>query len=603
MKLAQEEKKKLSKKIKWISVLSVILLAIAFSVSVYIYYQIEPLVAARLKETIRTSTNGLYHITFSKLNINPFTGNVTIRDISFKADPSVYSRFKQDKISPGHLYEIKVKVLKLRRVHPLKVYLKRDLVINSILIENPVVRVYYEKAAEKDSSKVDTRTTWQRLSKYLHSIKVEHVLFKDINFKYIDRHLQKPEINSVKNLSITIKDILIDSLSHLDKSRFYHTKDVLVEIFDNGFSSNDGMYNIRFDKLEMSTLNKYAMVSGLRVIPKYPEIEFSLKWPYKKARYLIGMSEVWLKGIDYKRLTDKRELHASLLQLDNASLDVFMNKQQPKAQGDLGGSFPHLIIDDLRLTSLIDTVRISDSKLSYSEYDPYTRKTGKISFIGLSGQVLNVTNDSLALQKNNWMRASFTGFPYGKGRIDLKMNLNLTSPVQEYNYSGKMHKMQAKYFNQITRPLALLDISSGLADSAIFNINADYRNASGKLIIYYRDLNIGILKLNKNKKLHRSTILSLVANNLLLKEDNPSKGEALRTGRIRYSRPDSVSFYNMIWKSLFTGIKENIGMTAEREKALQMQFESFKQDDDNDEKSREERRLQREERRKRRRNK
>ncbi|MFD2161294.1 hypothetical protein ACFSJU_02760 [Paradesertivirga mongoliensis] len=598
MQTSPEAKKQLAKKIKWISILSAILISIMLCVSVYIYYQIEPLVAARLKETIKTSTNGLYSISFSKLSINPFSGNVTLKNISFKADPAVYERFKRDKISPSHLYEIKVKVLRLKRVHPLKVYLKRDLVINAILVENPSIRVYYEKTFGKDSSKVDTRTTWQRLSKYLHAIKVERVAFRDIDFKYIDRRLQKIEINSVQNLSITIKDILIDSLSHLDKSRLYHTKDVQVEILNNQFTSNDGMYTVKFDKLEMSTFDKYASVSGLQVIPKYPEIEFSLKWPFKKARYRIAVDEARLNGIDYKSLTDKRQLLASSFKLDGAKLDVFMNKQQPKPKGDLGENFPQLLVKSLRLVSVIDTVRIGQSRLTYSEYDPFTAKTGRISFTALNGHILNITNDSAALRKNRWARGKFSAYFYGKGRIDFNINFNLNSPVQEYNYAGKLHKMQAKYFNQITRPLALLDISSGAADSAIFSVKGDYRNALGSMTIFYRDLNIGILKLNRNKRLQRSTILSLVANNLLLKEDNPSKGEPLRTGTIRYTRPDSVSFYSMIWKTLFSGIKENIGMTAEREKALKDQFEKIKQAQP--EKNREVRKLQREERRKRR---
>ena len=356
-----------------------------------------------------------------------------------------------------------------------------------------------------------------------------------------------------------------------------------------------------FDKIEMSTLKKYAMVNVLKVIPNYPEIPFSLKWGYKKARYLVKMNEVWLNGIDYKNLTDKRQLHASSLHLKNASLDVFMNKQLPKASGDLGANFPQLLLRQLRLTSTIDTIKIEKSALSYSEHDPYTAKKGKISFAALSGEIFNVTNDSISLRKNNWAKGKFTSFLYGKGRLDFNMNFNLTSPLMEYNYSGKLHEMQARYFNEITRPLALLEVSSGQAHAVTFSVKADYRNANGTMRTVYDDLNIGILKLNRNKKLQRSTIRSLVANNLLLKEDNPSKGEPLRTGKISYYRPDSISFYSMIWKSVFTGIKENIGMTPEREKDLQMKFKSFKQE--RAEKSKEERRLQREERRKRRKNK
>ncbi|MGV3509164.1 MAG: hypothetical protein ACO1N7_07740 [Sphingobacteriaceae bacterium] len=595
MLITSDEKKKLSKKITWISILLVILLSIVLSISVYIYFQIEPLVASRIKETIKTSTDGLYKISFSNITINPFNGNVILRDIVFKVDLATYKQFKQKGINPNHLYDIRVKSLKVYRVHPLKVYLNRDLVINSIQLENPSIHVYYEKIMRIDSAIINSRTTWQRLSKYLNSIKIGKVFFKEIDFKYIDNRLKKAEINSVKNLSITIDDILIDSLNHNDKTRFYHTKDILVEVFDNQFSSDDNMYTVKFDKLEMSTLNKYALVKGLRIIPKYPELEFSLKWKIKKARYQVDMNEAKLDGIDYKTLTDKRQLHASSLNISNANLEVFMNAQLPKPIGDLGKNFPQLMLKRLRLISTIDTLKIKNSSLSYSEYNPTTAKKGKIAFTALRGELLNITNDSLSLMKNNQAKGKFTAYAYGKGRLDFNINFNLTSPHQEYNYSGKLHKMQARYFNQITRPLALLDINSGLVQSATFNVKADYRKASGSLTLIYNDFNIGILKLNENKKLKKSTLLSLVANNLLLKEDNPTKAEPLRVGKIEFTRPDSVSFYSMIWKSFFTGIKESIGMTAERERSLQKQFEKFKSDNP---RSKTERQLQREERRK-----
>jgi hypothetical protein len=564
------------KKLKWVAFLLIVLLTTVFGILAYFYRKIEPIVATRIKETIHTSTNGLYSISFSDLSINPFTGNVTLQNIRFAANYAVYQRFKREKINPNHLYEVRVKAIRLRKVHPLKVYFRRDLVIRSVLIENPTVRVYYDRTLEKDFSKADTRTAWQKLSKYLKSIKIEQVFFRDIDFKYIDRRLNKPEINGIKNLSITLKDILIDSLSHRDTSRFYSTKDVLVEVLDNEFPSADGMYSVRFDKLEMSTRKKYAFCTGLRVHPKFPDREFTSKFPLRTARYLFASNEIRVNGVDYKNLADNRKLRAGSLTLSGGNLEIFMSKERPKADADLGANFPQLRLQDLRLTSTIDTVEIKESRVVYTEYNPHTGKRGKIEFLALNGQVLNFTNDSLSLLKNNWASCRFTGFPYGKGRLDFNINFNLTSPMQVYNYSGKLHQMQARHFNQITRPLALLDISSGAVKSATFSVNADYRTATGTMTILYQDLNIGILKLNRNKRLQRSTILSIVANNLLLQEDNPSKGEPLRNAAIRFSRPDSISFYGMIWQSLFSGIKGNIGMTPERQLRLQQLLESFK---------------------------
>lgn len=567
---------RLSRKLTWIGVLLIAILSIVLGISVYIYSRIDPLVSMRLKETVKSSTKGLYEISFSKLSINPFNGNVIIKDVALTINSKIYNQFKKDSILPNHLYVIRANTLKLKNVHPLKMYLKKDLVINSIEIEKPIIWVFYDKMSKPDSSKSDPRNAWQRISKYLNSVKIGKVLLKEINFKYIDKDLPKPEINNIKNLSITVSDIFIDSLSHLDKGRFFYTKDVLVEVYDNQFKSDDGMYTVKFDKLELSALHKYALMKGLRILPNYPEIEFSKQWNYKKARYRANLNEIWLRGIDYKTLIATRNLHASSLNIKNTSLDIFMNQQLPKDSGDLGKNFPQKVLKRFRLTTTIDSVKIENSALSYSEYSPASLKTGKVSFTAIRGHFFNITNDSLSLIKNGWARGVFAAYPYGKGRLEVKVNLNLTSPQLEYNYTGKLHRMQAKYFNPITRPLALLNISSGEVDSVQFSVAADYRKASGSMTLAYKDLSIRVLKMSSYNQLKSNTLASLIANNLLLIEDNPSVNEALRTGKIVYTRPDSVSFYNMIWRTLFTGIKENIGMTEERERKLQLQFENFK---------------------------
>jgi hypothetical protein len=68
---------------------------------------------------------------------------------------------------------------------------------------------------------------------------------------------------------------------------------------------------------------------------------------------------------------------------------------------------------------------------------------------------------------------------------------------------------------------------------------------------------------------------SLVANNLLLKEANPSIGEKPRIGYINYTRPDSIAFFGSIWQSLYSGLRETMGLTPEREKKLKDQFKSL----------------------------
>ncbi|MNY54423.1 hypothetical protein D3C86_1902980 [compost metagenome] len=54
--------------------------------------------------------------------------------------------------------------------------------------------------------------------------------------------------------------------------------------------------------------------------------------------------------------------------------------------------------------------------------------------------------------------------------------------------------------------------------------------------------------------------LSFLANNLLIKDANPVKGEPARTADITFQRTPAASFFNLLWKSFFIGMREIVGI-------------------------------------------
>ena len=76
----------------------------------------------------------------------------------------------------------------------------------------------------------------------------------------------------------------------------------------------------------------------------------------------------------------------------------------------------------------------------------------------------------------------------------------------------------------------------------------------------YRDIKISLLKKDKKeKKLDKKGIASLLAN-IVIKDSNPGKGDEPRTVDVHFNRILNKSFFNLLWKSIFTGIKESVGM-------------------------------------------
>ncbi|WP_207533815.1 hypothetical protein [Desertivirga arenae] len=568
---------KFSRRFKVVIGLVLAFLFVLFSALLYLSIKLEPIVAMRLKETVKTSTNGLYSISFSGIHLNPFAGSIKIDNVEFRPNDSTYQKLLKQNLHPTHLYSIRIASLTLKKAHPIQVYFDRELHLKTLHIDRPVVKVYYQNPRNDNNEPEDKRSTWQRLSKYLKVIKMEEIIFDNINFQYIDRSSGKPEIDGVKNLSINIKDLLIDSLSEQDKSRFYFTKEIFVRIKKHEYVSRDKLYNITFNDLSISSSARYALVRGLQISPRYPDMEFYKHVKERKARMHLTLNAAQLLNIDFKRLVTKRQLRASSLTLSNANLNVFLDLRNKRPEYDRGKNFPQLALQRLVLNTTIDTVSILNSAITYSEYTPVTARRGKVFFNKINASIYNFSNDSSNLRKHPWARSKFSMLFYGKSKLSLKLNFNLLSPMYSYNYSGQLSAMNAKNFNLLSRPLALLRINAGKISGASFSVNANYRNAKGKLILKYKDLNIGLLRIDSNKVLHKQMLRSLVANNVLLKEANPSSNGIVRIGQINYSRPDSIAFFGFMWQSIYTGLRETIGLSQEREQELVDQFRSFNQ--------------------------
>ena len=106
--------------------------------------------------------------------------------------------------------------------------------------------------------------------------------------------------------------------------------------------------------------------------------------------------------------------------------------------------------------------------------------------------------------------------------------------------------------------------------------NAD--TATGKVLFLYHDLNVMLLRQDEKNELKRMGFVSILANAMLIVRDNPVFAHAPRLADVAYIRPDNASFIGMIWRSIFAGIKQSIGFSAEVEQQIRLKISNQKQD-------------------------
>ncbi|HJU46074.1 MAG TPA: hypothetical protein VJ647_04775, partial [Chitinophagaceae bacterium] len=63
----------------------------------------------------------------------------------------------------------------------------------------------------------------------------------------------------------------------------------------------------------------------------------------------------------------------------------------------------------------------------------------------------------------------------------------------------------------------------------------------------------------KGDSLHERALFSFIANNFVLKKENPAPGEAVRVERGVHEHEPNRSFFNLVWKTIFSGAAKTVG--------------------------------------------
>ncbi len=353
---------------------------------------------------------------------------------------------------------------------------------------------------------------------------------------------------------------MIDSLSQYDTTRVFHAKNIGFQLSGYKSVTADKMYTIKVDTVRGVVSNKTMLIKGLVLIPMYPDLTFSRKYATQKDRYDLAFKEINFKGVDFIRLHSDGELHAKSVSIGPAKVAIFMNRALPPPSFDKARNYPHNALKRLPIPTLIDTLRLNKIDIAYTEFNPKTSERGTLKLDNLSGNILNVTNDSLRLTTNSHAYANLSTSVMGAGKMHVKIDLNLRDKAASFSYVGHMGNLNLQVLNPLSKSLGLIAIEKGYVQSVDFSISANERGSSGTVKFIYNDLKINILEENELGQKEKHGFLSFLANTILIKNDNPSKGDPIRIAHITVRRMPQASFFNLMWKSVFTGVKETIGL-------------------------------------------
>lgn len=563
--------------IKWLGAACLILFLFFSLASWYYSEKLRPVITDEIKDLVLSTTDSLYHINFSTVKTNVFTGNASLSDVEIIPDPAVMRRLVDKQRAPNNVYTIKVKKLSVRGFHPLRLFRHQKLNVEQLLLDNPSIIMANKQQPYNENKKPGSGTSpYAYISKYLKEFRVKTLRFNNIRFKYVNNNLDLPTTDSLVNLNVTLKDWLIDAKSSSDPTRMYLLKDIVLNIKDYEYATPDSMYHLRIDRFDFRASTGRIKINQFTLVPRYSEMEFGQIAGYAKDRFNISLNDISLSGINFPLYLRKQELQAREMNINNGFLAVFNNNMLPEQNLAKEGKFPHQLLQLVKAPITVNKLSLDRIKISYSEYDRDSKEKGIISFDNTSGVITNVTNASAFKKRNPYMFARMHTMLMGKGQMDINFRFDLTAADGAFAYAGTLKNMDGRALNKVTRPLGLLQIRSGYIHSLGFRIKANDKRATGKLDFRYERLGVNLLEREEGKnRLTKKGWLSFLANNLVLNTANPDRNGKFVSADINYEKVPTSTFFSFLYKTLFEGIRYSIGLSDSKQQQIKEQVDKF----------------------------
>ena len=371
----------------------------------------------------------------------------------------------------------------------------------------------------------------------------------------------------------------MDSAQNL-KEQIYNAKD--ISLFKDSYVriTADSMYNISAKNIALSTESRKLSFTDFTLSPRYPRYEFSRVLGYQTDRMDIEGQKVEISGINFKDLIENQSIKIDAVDLYHFDLDLFRDKRVEFPEWH-ESPMPQELLRKLTSPLNVQTVSFNNFTVRYAEMIKGAGGPGEVHFENMQGQLSNITNLPDLIIKDPVMKLRLKASLMGESTMNALLKLHLDSPRDTFSFYGSLDKVDLSEFNPLSEKLFGVAIRKGYGrvDSILIFGNDDYE--IGHLLFPYQKFRIQMIdRMTGRTGGIGDGLMTFLANNILLKSNNPRAGRPLRHGMIFYRRDPRKSIFNYLWKGILSGVESTLGHnTREQRKEIRAYRDELKYGD------------------------
>ncbi|HZG23015.1 MAG TPA: hypothetical protein VEZ17_00475 [Chitinophagaceae bacterium] len=539
-------------------ILFALTIIIAIAAGVFFYLKstklkdFEPQIKERLNKLVSEASNGLYRLEIGELHTDVIGSKITLTNAHLVPDTLKYVELQKQQLAPNDLFDVYIKHLSIDDIVAADFIGSKSINLRRLFINEPVIRVWHKKQPYKVPDSVAAKTIYQQIRNDISSIKVDTIILENIDFIYTNKNKKSKETRLL-NIKLYLADLLIDSSTQNDQERFLFAKNCLINLKKYTTTTSDGLYRFTLGDLDIETQQKAMRLKNIQFTPVGTVRNFYKQIGHQQDRFELSLAQVDFSNIEWWTLLAEESLVMNKAQMQNGKIKIFNDKSQPADTRSKVGKYPHQLLMKVPFLIKVDTIGLNNFDLSYTELNPKSGQTGTINFENINGTITNITNDPGTIKQNKFLSVSAKASFMKRSAVTAGFKFDLAQADKgAFTVTAQMGAVPYQALNEITVPLALLKINRLNLKSLDVSMRGDNYRASGTVKMIYDDLNITALKA-ADDTLKKRGLLSFIANNFVIKSKNPAEGQAVRIEKAAYERDTQRSFFNLVWKTIFTG--------------------------------------------------
>lgn len=486
--------------------------------------------------------------------------SVVFREVLLSPTDSSMAKLKHNVLHKNALPKLSISRVKLKGIHLTSLLLSRNLIINKIIIDDPL---YQHFTNDELPPPQKTEKPLRPDSIYLENMngfKLDMIIVSNLKVQMIDVIENKVTFEN-KPLNFEITGIELDKVSD-------HTFKItsIKESFDIS-NINVELPNVKYkfsiDALKYFYQDNYFEVSDITFKPMINKLTLANSYTFNKDVNSIGIDKVMLFNLNIDKLIQNKGIFMDSMHVKGANFDIYKDKRKPF---DLKRrpKFPQEQLKQMKTPLLIPKVSILDSYLKYEENLDDKDLLMNVTMNEFNANIFNVT--SIEEFRKVPLKIDIATILMGKGNLHIDMLIPLEDGDPPFYFSGHLGKSKLSYYERAIIPALGLKVLSGNVESLSFQASANSVNAGGTMNFAYNDLEAEVFKKNDNEK---NRFLSWSVNSLIHKS-NPGNNGDFREAIMKHERVLYKGFWNFIWKTIQSGIVNSIapfGKTSEKVEA------------------------------------